>query len=264
MATITDVIRFFKQMQGAAKYANDETPGWLNHKSILPGIRIRFGNRLPWTETFDDITDEPLYPALQAIADKQQTLFFADLMVPGNYRGGPEDVQPGDFLPLYMMMKSRLLGTNVTPWHSVRSESYDGSMFSVLSSLSEMTSGYLPASTVYTKIFTPRVQAENNCTEMKTGTAEYHEFRSAMHANPLFEAVDPLRSHLIMHPDFRGMVDPAKQHAWNVEKMLAPRSGGISPPITSFPPRNIRIHSLVTISKRHLVTIQKQLLPYHG
>ena len=114
MATITDVKRFFKQLQGAAEYASDENPGWLNHKSILPGIRIRFGNSLPWTDKFDDITDEPPYLALQAIADKQQALYVADLNIPGNYRDGPEDVPPGDFLPLYMMMKSRLLGTRCT------------------------------------------------------------------------------------------------------------------------------------------------------
>ena len=137
-----------------------------------------------------------------------QTLKFLEII-----RGGAEDVQPGNFLPLYMMMKSRLLGTNVTPWHSVHSESYGGSMFSVLASLSKMTSGYLPASTVYAQIFTPRVQAENNCTEMKTGIPEYHKFCSAMHANLLFEAVDPLlRSRLIMHPDYGGRGDPSKQH----------------------------------------------------
>ena len=57
---------------------------------------------------------------------------------------------------------------------------------------------------------------------MKTGTTEYHKFWSAMHANLLFEAVDPLlRSHLIMHPDYRDLVHPAKQHKWNVEKILA-------------------------------------------
>ena len=56
---------------------------------------------------------------------------------------------------------------------------------------------------------------------MKTGTTEYHKFRSAMHANLLFEAVDPLlRSHLIMHPDYRYLVHPAKQHEWNVKKIL--------------------------------------------
>ena len=221
MATVSDIKRLLKQLQGAAEYASDKNPGWLNHKSILPGIRIKLENSLPWTNKFDDITDEPPYLALQAIADKQQALYVADLKVAGNYRGGAEDVQPGNFLPLYMLMKSRLLGTNVTPWHSVQSESYGGTMFSVLSSLSKLTSGYLPASTVYAKIFTPRVQAENNCSEMKTGTAEYHKFRSAMHANLLFEAVYPLlRSHLIMHPDYRGLVLPDKQHEWNVEKFL--------------------------------------------
>jgi hypothetical protein len=85
-----------------------------------------------------------------------------------------------------------------------------------------MSSGYLPASTIYAKIFTPRVQAENNCIDMNTGSPQYHKFRSAMHANLLFEAVDPLlRSHLITHPDYRNLVDPAMQHEWNVEKILA-------------------------------------------
>ena len=72
------------------------------------------------------------------------------------------------------------------------------------------------------KRFTPRVQAENCCSEMNTGTPEYHKFHSAMHANLLFEAVHPpLRSHLIMHLDYRDLVHPAKQHEWNVEKVLA-------------------------------------------
>jgi hypothetical protein len=78
-ATIAEIKRFFKQLQGAAEYANDENPGWLNHKSILPGIRIKFEKSISWTDKFDDITDEPPYLALQAIADKQQALYVADL-----------------------------------------------------------------------------------------------------------------------------------------------------------------------------------------
>ena len=88
MATVTEVKRFFKQLQGAAEYTNDDNPGWLNHKSILLGIRIKLGHSVSWTDKFDDITDDPPYLAIQAIADKQHALYVADLKVPGNYPGG--------------------------------------------------------------------------------------------------------------------------------------------------------------------------------
>ena len=74
--------------------------------------------------------------------------------------------------------------------------------------MSELTSGYPPASTIYAKVFTPRVQAKNNCPEIETGTPKLYKLRSAMHVNLLFEAMDPFLR-FIMHPDYRQLVNPS-------------------------------------------------------
>jgi hypothetical protein len=128
----------------------NKTQDGLNSKPFCQGYNKLIANTT-WADKHDFI-DEPPYLTCQAIADRQQALEGADPKVPGNYPEAPTHVQPRDSLPWYMMRKARLLGASITPWHATHSENYGGDMWAVLASMSELTSGYPPASTIYAKV----------------------------------------------------------------------------------------------------------------